>query len=986
MAPRQPEEKSTVSERPASPGKPRPPLASGTRIGRYVLIDRVGEGGMGVVYRALDPELDRQVALKLLNGSGDERTRHHRDRLLREAQALAKLQHPNVIAVYDAGTFEEDVFIAMELVDGQTLRRWLGQKRTRREILDAFLAAGQGLVAAHQAGLVHRDFKPENVMVGADGRVRVLDFGLARRADTPRPEAAAAPFPSIAASDETLSRRQAPAVVHETISDEAPAGDSGERSPQRLAIPLTHAGAIVGTPRYMAPEQHEGVATDERADQFSFCVALWHALCGEFPFAGDDEREFLAHTRRGELSEPPVGSTLPRWLRAPLVRGLQARPADRHPSMAALLSSLRADPQELRARRLRLVAALAIPVVLLAGWRVLRYRELRQCVGAADHRLAAAWDASRRHAVQMAFGATGLSYATRAFDTVAQALDGYAHAWSDMHADACEASLTRHEQSQEVLDLRMACLGGRLTQLQTLSDVFAAADGNVVAHSVETVQSLPALAPCADTVALRAPVAPPSDTRARAEVDRLRQDLARLHALGVAKPSEELVRTARADLTAAQALHYAPMEAEAQLQLGELLDGRGDFVGSGKAFHLSWVSALAGNDEAIGAWAATELVRTIGVSQAHYEEGDRWADVAEAVIGRLQNSGYLLGTLYANRAELRKEESRYPDAISDGKHAIDVLTRALGPDHQMVAETYNTLGNIYRDMDKLPEALDCYRHSLDIWLRLGGPDHPRALVSQIGVADVYGDRGDHELALEEYQRVLAALVRVEPESPNVANVHNNMGTELMALGRPRLALEHYRLAADDWRKRIGPSTETVTGLNNLGSASLELGELDAAERYFGDGLAMSEKVLGPTHAFSGLVLQGLADARLRHGKRDQALADYERSIVIIEKALDAKNPHLVDSLTGIGRVYNERHDPARARPPLQRALAIAEASPGDGRELNETRLALAEALRPLGRADEARTLATEAREAFAKFGPRAHRDLAEATAWLHDQH
>jgi tetratricopeptide (TPR) repeat protein len=219
----------------------------------------------------------------------------------------------------------------------------------------------------------------------------------------------------------------------------------------------------------------------------------------------------------------------------------------------------------------------------------------------------------------------------------------------------------------------------------------------------------------------------------------------------------------------------------------------------------------------------------------------------------------------------------------------------------------------------------------------------------------------------------------------VANVNNNMGTELMALGRPREALEHYRLAADDWKRRIGPSTEVVTGLNNLGSASLELGELAEAERDFGDALAMSDKVLGPTHLYSGVVLQGLGDTRLRLGKRDQALADYQRSIAIIEKALDPKNERLVGALLGIGRVYNERHD-ARARPPLERALAISEAQPGDGRELNEVRLALAEALWPTGKAAQATALATLARDNLAKLGPRAHRDLTEATAWLHDHH
>src|SRR6478752_10561703 len=136
-------------------------LPRGTSVGRYLLLDRVGQGGMGVVYRAYDPELDRPVALKLLHG-GDHRAGHQRDRLLREAQALAKLQHPNVIAVYDAGTYGEQVFLAMEFVEGRTLRDWLHESRTPAEVLDVFLAAGEGLAAAHRAGLVHRDFKPDN--------------------------------------------------------------------------------------------------------------------------------------------------------------------------------------------------------------------------------------------------------------------------------------------------------------------------------------------------------------------------------------------------------------------------------------------------------------------------------------------------------------------------------------------------------------------------------------------------------------------------------------------------------------------------------------------------------------------------------------------------------------------------------------------------------------------------------------------------------
>jgi len=154
-----------------------------TLAGRYTLLGTLGQGGMGLVLAAYDARLDRRVALKLLRsrrGSRSEKTEEAR--LLREAQAMARLNHPNVVAVYDAGTLENgSVFIAMEYVQGQTLSRWRQQQeRSWREVLGVYLAAGQGLPAAHAAGLVHRDFKPDNVLVGEDGRVKVTDFGLAR--------------------------------------------------------------------------------------------------------------------------------------------------------------------------------------------------------------------------------------------------------------------------------------------------------------------------------------------------------------------------------------------------------------------------------------------------------------------------------------------------------------------------------------------------------------------------------------------------------------------------------------------------------------------------------------------------------------------------------------------------------------------------------------------------------------------------------------
>jgi eukaryotic-like serine/threonine-protein kinase len=290
-------------------------LPRGTCIGRYVVIGRIGQGGMGVVYRAYDPELDRPIALKLVAATDEEAAGAKRDRLLREAQALARLQHPNVIAVHDVGTFGAFVFIAMDFVEGKTLRAWLREKpRRRREILDAFAAAGEGLAAAHRAGLVHRDFKPDNVLVGNDGRVRVLDFGLARDAESadghtsqPRPLVDSSELDvtvddrPAAKAEATLPRAELPPLATPAPSSLPPPSGRSSSAPSsggvnRLATPLTRSDAVIGTPRFMAPEQGRAQKADARADQFSFCVALYHALYGAYPYphtadeASDDGR------------------------------------------------------------------------------------------------------------------------------------------------------------------------------------------------------------------------------------------------------------------------------------------------------------------------------------------------------------------------------------------------------------------------------------------------------------------------------------------------------------------------------------------------------------------------------------------------------------------------------------------------------------------------------------------------------------------------
>ena len=308
------------------------------KIGRFTVVRELGAGGMGVVYVAYDEQLDRRVAVKLMRDA--KASFEARARFEREAQAMARLTHPNVVTVHEVGTFEGQLFVAMEFVDGQDLRGWIGEHDPSwAELLALFLAAGEGLAAAHEAGIVHRDFKPDNVLVGEDGRVCVADFGLAA---------------ALVAED----------LDEDDDLDGDTKTDSGQlsSSSNRLSSSLTRTGSVMGTPAYMAPEQYRGLQTDARTDQFSFCVALWEGLYRKRPFTGHNLVALSAAVASGELEPPPREREVPPWVHAALVRGLSPKPDDRWPTMEALLAALANDP---RARRRRIFNRVALGLVTL---------------------------------------------------------------------------------------------------------------------------------------------------------------------------------------------------------------------------------------------------------------------------------------------------------------------------------------------------------------------------------------------------------------------------------------------------------------------------------------------------------------------------------------------------------------------------------------------------------------------------------------------
>jgi predicted Ser/Thr protein kinase len=441
-------------------------LAPGAALARFTLERRLGSGAMGEVWAARDPELDRTVAVKVLAPRWT--SARARVRLLREAQALAKLRHENVVTVFDVGEERGRLYIAMELAEGQTLADWLRAKqRSWREVRDVFVAAGRGLAAAHAAGIVHRDFKPGNVLVGAAG-VRVVDFGLAARGDEP-------------------------ASV-----------DSGG-SPEAADIRLTRTGKLVGTPVYMSPEQLRGERATPRSDQWSFCVALHEALYGRRPFAGEDVPALASAIARG----PRFAAGPPRSLVAILRRGLRVDPEARFPSMDALVHALVRVGLGLRRAMVAAGVAAAALATIVGGWAWMRRAEGDPCGGgrtlAADM-----WNDAARGRVRAAFAATRRSYAADTFSRVDAALTAKVDEWSRAHREACEATRVHHVQSDALLDLRAACLDRARRDTISLVSTLGEVTGDAMDRAVGAVADTGSISSCADVQALTTAIPPPS--------------------------------------------------------------------------------------------------------------------------------------------------------------------------------------------------------------------------------------------------------------------------------------------------------------------------------------------------------------------------------------------------------------------------------------------------------------------------------------------
>lgn len=921
---------------PTAPPPPSPPtLGRGTALERYVVLEPLGEGGMGMVYAAYDSVLDRKVALKLLPPGDlemDAEVTSGRARLLREAQAMARLSHPNVVAIYDVYQHGAQVFMAMELVEGQTLLQWQqGQTRGWKETLAAFLAAGQGLAAAHAAGLVHRDFKPTNVLVGKDGRVRVTDFGLARTHNAPAEE------PS--APEPTRPRRDTGPVKAHSL----------------LELELTQRGAVMGTPAYMAPEQFRGAAADARSDQFSFAVSLWEALYGVRPFEGTTAAQRRQNVLDGRIQPAPSSSDVPPWVTRALLRALATDPAQRYPSLDALLSLLERDPVRVRRRWLAATALLLLVVGsgTLAGFSW-HQRQKSLCTGATE-RLRGTWDPPRQDAVLKAFLATRLSYAPDTWRRVHDALDTYSHAWRDMHQSACEATRLTGEQSEAVMSLRMACLDNRLQELTALTEVLSEADATVVEKAISATSALRGLEGCADVEALMAEVTPPEDQATRVAVNTARAQLARVKALTEAGKFKQALKLATEESGRAAALNHPPLYAEA-------------------LFMRAWTQLIAGENQGVPAllqqalWlahasrhdriAAAASVRLMGYHGTHGppEETRHWEQFSQAALDRLGENGELRAIFHNNRGLALYQQGNFAEAYEAFDKAFALAERRLGPANAMTLRYATNSVAALGNLDRVAET----QRAFELLVRLGetnlGPLHPFLSQPLSNLSNFYAFQGRFADARRLLDRVrVIGQQAYGQRSEEWAQFHIAYGDLEAAEGHNAEAIGHYEDAARLYEELAGSeSQEHLQALVKKADAQTELGQLAPAQRTYQHVLELTRKTPQQYAQVHTQALGGLAELDDARGQHEQALRLRQQALELRERDLGAEHLHTALMRVSIAGSYLELGDPARALALFEREQVFFEKTLGADSPSGVLPLAgKGEALQQLGRAAEA---------------------------------
>jgi serine/threonine protein kinase len=898
-------------------------IARGEMIGRHVIVGVLGRGATGTVYKAFDTHLNRTLAIKML----------HREhawrqggapielRMQREAQAMARLSHPNVVVVHDVGVYDHRIFLAMEFVDGGTLKAWMRGEHTWRERLAVVMSAGRGLAAAHAAGLIHRDFKPDNVLVGKDGRVLVTDFGLARIADLAEdsrepstltdtrahPADAGADAATLSATPPVASTRPPPSPMPRRPVASPPPPLPASTS---LTSPLTLTGSVMGTVGYMAPEQAFGEPTNAASDQFSFCVTLYFALYGHRPFAGEDIDAYFASLER-PLPHPPQATEVPAWVHRILARGLARSPDERFPSMEALLGALAADPEVFRQRAKRrhrtIAAVVATAAIAALATGVAIGRQTEECTpDPAD--LKGIWDDSARADLSDAFDRSGVAGARDLSKRVTSVMNDTASRWTAMKADSCRATRVKRRQSEDDYRLRGECLDRRRNELRALSGSLRVADKDVVEKALSAAYGLTNVTVCADVPMLRKSGGLPDAPEARARVLEARADLARASSLQlVGKLPEstkqavhalELARSSRHDTTVAEALHV----------LGALKLEQNEHAQAERFLtESSWTASKAGADSLVVATASMTAF-VVGSKLGRPGEARVWLGVAEAALGRVGASQELELEFEEHKSWILADgNGRAEETIPAQERIAQTYEQLYGVHPRTLRALYN-LGDALTSAGNHKRACEVYARAVTMGDSIGGANYSWTGYSLGGRGDCLAAQGEYAAADRALERAIQIFETTADDYSEAETIEVVIRSAL-AQGDITRAAANARKALDLMKNLDGTSSLVAIVNVPVAEALMLAPPAPEAETLCAEALRQQELLsqVDPGKTLRADALRCLGEALILEGRPGDAVAPLERSLTIPRRTYPG--------------------DLARARFDLARALALSKGDP-----------------------------------------------------------
>jgi len=831
------------------------------RVGRYELLDVLGRGGRGVVYRAVDCELDREVAVKLLHLRGQlGATGEDDSTLIREARATAKLSHPNVVSVYDLGTVQASdllpdsidlgeldskvAYVVMELVEGDTLGEWLKKTpRSWRDIVRVFIDAGEGLAAAHAQGIVHRDFKPSNVVVGLDGRARVLDFGLARWLEPAAP---------------TARVRDVPRTDSSTYSSE-----------------LSRSGVIAGTPAYMAPEQHLGSSGDVRVDQFGFCVSLYEALYRCRPFTGSSVEALARAKINGLIQRPEHSGHVPPVVRRAVEKGLRPGPEGRHPDMPALLRIL---GSALRPRWPRYAAAALLMAIAgggLIAWAT-RPPDPLSCRSDSTQLMEDVWSPDHKQRVDEHLGGLNVPFAAQTGTSVVRALDEYRGSWEATRREVCKPGSSRQDQVP-----RLRCLESRRQSVAALVEVLSETDASSSRHAVRAAEHLPAVYPCLGKAHYESTLDPEFEGRLMALRETARFDEALALVDEELKLTPDVAQRRRGLLLAEKAEVYfsrgalddAEVALEQAAQIAEAIDD--DEMAAGVLLTKGAVLNQRGQFDAAELLLDAAELRSADASPeiSLRVKESRMAVAFESF--RTREAFELLGQLEAEYAGIDKTKARELKEL------------------RAVAEIYQ--GDAGRGVAIL-------RPLVENDLERLGRDHPRLIELEMHLA--YGESllGNTEAFLHHARSAHASATRnLDAGHPNRLQSAVNVGVALRHAERSMDAIRWLRRASEDAEQHLGARSQVHSWSKlELGASLRAAGRLDEARAALQRSVDARRSAFGGAEPATAAALLSLVELEMTARAYDRASPLLDQAIEILDRARDPKS----HSLTLAAKLWN----------------------------------------------------------------------------------